>query len=146
MQIRPATAADLSTVLAFMAQLDLGHDTDQSLETTTAVFEQIISNPNHTIYLAEVDDVIVGTFALIIIPQLAHGGTCSGIIEDVVVSPDQRGQGIGQAMMRFAYELCQQAGCYKLVLSSNKQRTAAHHFYENLGYQQHGYSFRIELD
>ena len=145
MQIRPATSADLADILALMGELDLGHDGKLSLETAAAAFQQITANPNHTIYVAEQDGVIVGTFALIIIPQLAHGGTCSGIVEDVVVSSDQRGQGIGQQMMRFAIERCQQAGCYKLVLSSNKRRHAAHRFYEHLGFQQHGISFLIEV-
>jgi GNAT superfamily N-acetyltransferase len=145
MYIRPATSADLPAVLTLMAQLDLGHDAGFSLESAAAVFQQIDANPNHTIYVAEQDGAVVGTFALIIIPQLAHGGSCSGIIEDVVVSPDHRGQGIGQEMMRFAMAICRQARCYKLVLSSNKQREAAHRFYENLGFQQHGYSFLIEV-
>jgi len=145
MQIRPATLADLPSVLALMAELDLGHDDNLSLQNATTMFQQITANPNHTIYVAEQNSAIVGTFALIRIPQLAHGGTCSGIIEDVVVSSDQRGQGIGQQMMRFAMAVCQQAGCYKLVLSSNRHREAAHRFYENLGFQQHGISFLVEM-
>ena len=35
-------------------------------------------------------------------------------------------------------------GCYKLVLSSNAKRERAHAFYESLGFERHGYSFRIE--
>ena len=47
-------------------------------------------------------------------------------------------------MMTYARELARQAGCYKLVLSSNRKRERAHAFYESLGFQRHGISFLIE--
>ena len=49
-------------------------------------------------------------------------------------------------MMEFALERCRQKGCYKLVLSSNAKRTRAHAFYELLGFERHGYSFRVDLE
>ena len=78
--------------------------------------------------------------------NLGHLGAPSAIVEDVVVDPAQHGHGIGRAMMRFAIERAQQAGCYKLVLSSNAARERAHAFYESLGFERHGYSFRIALE
>ena len=50
-------------------------------------------------------------------------------------------QGVGKAMMEHAREQCRLAGCYKLALSSNLRREAAHRFYEALGFERHGYSF-----
>ena len=78
--------------------------------------------------------------------SLQHRGAPSGIVEDVVVAPDLHGRGIGQSMMRFAIELCLDKGCYKLMLSSNAKRKRAHAFYEALGFERHGYSFRMELE
>ena len=46
-------------------------------------------------------------------------------------------------MMAHAREQCRAAGCYKLALSSNLCREAAHLFYESLGFERHGYSFVI---
>jgi hypothetical protein len=46
-------------------------------------------------------------------------------------------------MMRFALDRCCEAGCYKMALSSNLRRPAAHRFYESLGFARHGYSFSI---
>ena len=42
--------------------------------------------------------------------------------------------------------ICRQKGCYKMMLSSNLRRTGAHAFYESLGFEKHGYSFRIDLE
>ena len=88
---------------------------------------------------------IVGTFALLIMDNLAHQGTPSGVVEDVAVLNDLQGKGIGKMMMKFAMEKCQEAGCYKLVLSSNVKRTEAHAFYESLDFEKHGFSFRVNF-
>jgi GNAT superfamily N-acetyltransferase len=49
-------------------------------------------------------------------------------------------------MMRFALACCREKRCYKLVLSSNAKRVRAHAFYESLGFERHGYSFRVDLE
>jgi GNAT superfamily N-acetyltransferase len=46
-------------------------------------------------------------------------------------------------MMDEAAAIARGKGCYKLILSSNLKREAAHAFYESLGFERHGYSFRI---
>jgi len=48
-------------------------------------------------------------------------------------------------MMSFAMQLAAQAGCYKLVLSSNGARTGAHDFYRSLGLSEHGLSFHVDV-
>lgn len=85
------------------------------------------------------------TFALLIMDNLAHGGAPSGIVEDVVVRADHQGLGLGKMMMHFAMDVCRQAGCYKLMLSSNQKRVTAHVFYESLGFDRHGFSFVVPL-
>ena len=77
--------------------------------------------------------------------NLAHQGAPSGVVEDVAVLNDLQGKGIGKLMMEFAMEKCKEAGCYKLVLSSNMKRTEAHAFYKSLNFEKHGFSFRIDL-
>jgi hypothetical protein len=46
-------------------------------------------------------------------------------------------------MIRFVLDLCRTKGCYKLTLASNAKRKRAHAFYESLGFQRHGLSFRV---
>ena len=111
-----------------------------------ALFERFGRYPDYTLYVAEQERAIVGTFALLVMDNLGHLGAPSGIVEDVVVAPDRQSSGIGRAMMHFAMERCREKRCYKLVLSSNAKRTRAHAFYESLGFERHGYSFRVNLD
>jgi GNAT superfamily N-acetyltransferase len=75
--------------------------------------------------------------------NLAHLGTPSAIVEDVVVDASCRGRGIGRAMMHDAMCVAREKGCYKLVLNSNLRRLDAHRFYEGLGFERHGVSFQV---
>ena len=49
-------------------------------------------------------------------------------------------------MIHYALEVVRQKGCYKAVLSSNLKRERAHAFYESLGFERHGYSFRVNTN
>jgi len=144
--VRKATATDIAAVLSLYAQPDLDDGEILTVEQGVALFERFGRYPDYTLYVAELDHEIVGTFALLVMDNLGHLGSPSGIVEDVVVAPERQSQGIGAAMMRFALERCREKRCYKLVLSSNAKRTRAHAFYESLGYERHGYSFRVDLE
>ncbi len=144
MLIREAHKTDLSSILNLYATvLDKG----ETLSLTDAEnhFDKMMTYPNYKVFVAEKCDLIVGTFALLIMDNLAHVGTPSGVVEDVVVAQNHQGQGIGKIMMQFALNRCQDFGCYKMVLSSNLKRVEAHQFYENLGFHKHGFSYRIDL-
>ena len=145
-QVRKASAADVPAVLGLYAQPDLDDGQVLPVDQAVALFERFGRYPDYTLYVAEQDGEIVGSFALLVMDNLGHLGAPSGIVEDVVVAPARQSSGIGATMMRFALACCRQKGCYKLVLSSNAKRTRAHAFYESLGFERHGYSFRIDLD
>jgi GNAT superfamily N-acetyltransferase len=144
--VRKASAADIPAVLRLYAQPDLDDGNVLTVEQGVALFERFGRYPDYTLYVAQQDDEIVGSFALLVMDNLGHLGSPSGIVEDVVVAPARQSNGIGAAMMRFALERCREKRCYKLMLSSNAKRARAHAFYESLGYERHGYSFRVDLE
>jgi GNAT superfamily N-acetyltransferase len=144
LNIREALISDLPIILKLYAiVLDKGEVL--SLEQAETLFKIMQSYPNYKVYLAEKEGEIVGTFALLIMDNLAHQGTPSGVVEDVAVLNKLQGKGIGKMMMEFAMEKCREAGCYKLVLSSNLKRTEAHAFYESLDFEKHGFSFTMKI-
>ena len=143
-EIRPAKRNDLSAILALMVDIETD-DQVLDLSAAEAIFERMQSYPNYTIYVTVSEGKVIGTFSLLIMDNLAHMGAPSGIVEDVVVHSSWRGQGIGKQMMQFAMQQCQKAGCYKMALSSNLIREQAHKFYDQLGFQRHGYSFIVPM-
>ena len=143
-QIRVAGHADLSAVLDLYRRAGLDHDGGMDPDEAGVVFSRFAAYPCYRLYVATMGDAVVGTFALLIMDNLAHGGAASGIVEDVAVDPQAQGKGIGAAMMNHAREVCRDKGCYKLVLSSNQTRQSAHDFYAAIGFEKHGYSFRVQ--
>ncbi|MCL5125522.1 MAG: GNAT family N-acetyltransferase [Deltaproteobacteria bacterium] len=145
-EIREATQADLLSVLSLYAQPEIDDGQILPLEQAQEIFTKIKTYPDYRIYVASAESKVVGTFSLLIMENLAHLGARSGVIEDVVVSPNFQRKGVGTRMVKFAIEICRHKGCYKLALSSNMKRKSAHEFYESLGFRRHGYSFLLGLN
>lgn len=141
--IRKAGEADLADVLALYAQPDLDDGIVLSVEEAAGILRRFDRYPDYTLYVAAQEGRIIGSFALLIMDNLGHLGARSAVVEDVVVDPTMQGSGIGRAMMQFAAERCREKDCYKLALSSNMKREGAHAFYSALGFERHGFSFRI---
>jgi GNAT superfamily N-acetyltransferase len=144
-QIRTATDADLPSILALYVQVE-DDGRVLSVEEARPIFARMRSYPDYKVYVATLDGSIVGTFALLIMENLAHKGAPSGVLEDVVVQGDWQHRGVGKQMMQFVMDRCRERGCYKLALSSNLKREAAHRFYSGLGFRRHGYSFVVEVN
>jgi len=144
-QIRAATEADLPSILALYVEVE-DDGRVVSIEKARSILARMKSYPDYKVYVAILGGSIVGTFEVLIMDNLAHMGAPSGVVEDFVVDRDWRGKGVGKQMMRFAMDRCRERGCYKLALSSNLKREAAHRFYDGLGFQRHGYSFVVELN
>ena len=85
MIIRIATEEDLPGILQLYLQPDMDVQVLE-IEEAKAIFEKMRLYPDYHIYVAEMNGMIVGTFALAIMDNLAHMGSKSGLIEDVNVS------------------------------------------------------------
>ena len=68
-----------------------------------------------------------------------------GLLEDVYVDENNRGQGLGTKLVKRVIEAAKDRGCYKLIATSRKSRFKVHQLYNKLGFQEHGLEFRINL-
>jgi GNAT superfamily N-acetyltransferase len=135
--IRPATEDDLPAVVRLFATPD-GNARDQGqdkapLDPGYAAALREMGTDNQLVVAAS-DAGIVGVFQLTFIRHVAHRGALIAQVEAVYVDPAQRGQGVGEAMMRWAIDEAERRGCYRIQLTSNKARGRAHSFYERLGF------------
>jgi ribosomal protein S18 acetylase RimI-like enzyme len=58
------------------------------------------------------------------------------IIEDVIVDTSARGQGIGDALMKYAINLAREKGAQNISLTSNPMREAANRLYLRVGFKK----------
>ena len=143
--IREALETDLPEILSLYVAAGIGGDQTFSPAEASSQLRKFRSYPSLRVFVATLQNCIVGTYELLIMDNLAKRGRCSGIVEDVAVHPQHQGHGLGRAMMQHALDECRIAECYKLTLSSNLKREDAHSFYDAFGFKRHGYSFQIEL-
>jgi GNAT superfamily N-acetyltransferase len=148
--LRKATVMDLPLLNQLYAEMDSdlagNHAPLLAEEVIAEVWQQMQLLPDYHIYLLEQEAQVVGTFSLLLLPTMMHRGFHrSALLDSVMVRASFRSQGIGKAMMQQALEIAREAGCYKVMLSSNLVRERAHQFYESLGFKQHGWSFSLKL-
>lgn len=141
--IREALETELPRILTLLKELD--RDADLSPEKTRAIRQRMQRYPDYKVYVALRGTELVGTFCLLIVDNLGHGGTPFAILDNVVVDPEHQGRGIGKMMLLKAMELARQNNCYKIMLSSGKHREHAHEFYRRSGFEPHGLSFATRL-
>jgi len=151
MQIRIATRADVPTVLALLADDDVsrargfGEVPAEVDAATWAAFEAIDADDRNELIVAELDGEVVGTCQLTFIPGLSRGGAERLLIEAVRIRSDRRGRGLGGELIRWAVERGRARGCRMAQLTTDKRRTAAHRFYETLGFTRSHEGMKLAL-
>ncbi|MDD9150016.1 GNAT family N-acetyltransferase [Sporolactobacillus sp. CQH2019] len=143
-EIRELKPEEIRIYLRLLSELDEKKRMPE--EEARALFHEIRRYPYYKIYCVCPEDKMIGTYTLIILDNFGHGGLKIAIVENVAVAPDARHAGIGRKMMDDAMQRAKDNGCYKLMLSSDIKRSGAHAFYDSLGFQRHGISFRTELN
>lgn len=150
LNVRTATIDDLPMILHLIADDFLGRQretiTDPVSENYIKAFLEIEADPDNELFVAEFDGAIVGTFQLTYTPSLSFHGGKRSTVESVRVDEHLRGQGIGEKMMRFAIERAKEKGCVSMQLTSHNDRTAAHRFYERLGFKKTHAGMKMRFD
>ena len=148
-RFREACSSDLETLVAMLADDELGaqrEDASRPLQPAYGeAFAQIDADPNNALIVAHIDGKAVGMMQLTFIPYLTHGGSWRCLVEGVRVATDQRGRGMGRALLRHAIERARQRNCRLLQLTSDKRRPEALRFYRSLGFEATHEGFKLPL-
>jgi ribosomal protein S18 acetylase RimI-like enzyme len=109
---RDATADDVPLIVAMYADDALGATRESTTEPLPdsywRAFADIDGDPRQRLVVAEDAGVVVATLQLTFLQQLSHQGSERAQIEGVRVSSQQRGNGIGRALMTWAIEAARQ--------------------------------------
>jgi len=143
MQIRRAARADVPAIVALYADDVLGaaRETPAQLDGYYAAFDAL----DGELLVGELDGRLVATLQLTMLQQLSFRGAKVAQIEAVRVAHDRRGRGLGAELVRFAIDRARAAGCVRVQLTSNKERSDAHRFYERLGFHRSHEGFKLHF-
>ena len=134
--------AELDIENGFLESLDyLRNASNLDRETATNILKKVIANPDHIIQVAEIDGKIVGSATLLIEQKFIHNAGRVGHIEDVVVSKEFEGRGIGMKLVRSLLEKAEIMNCYKTILDCKDELIP---FYERIGFRKESNQMRID--
>ena len=138
--IRELEENDLSNgFLESMDSLKLASNLDK--EKALEIFKKIKDNSNHFVYVAILDGRVVGSTSMIIEPKFIHDGGNVAHIEDVVVSKEFQGKGIGEMLMQSLLDLAKDNNCYKTILDCSDEVKP---FYEKIGFKKTSNGMRFD--
>lgn len=83
--------------------------------------------------------------AFLYVMNNGHHDQPFGLMEDVFVDEEFRGQGIGTELINEVIALAKEEKCYKLIATSRYEREHVHKLYKELGFADHGKEFRMDL-
>jgi GNAT superfamily N-acetyltransferase len=130
---REARSGDLDAVLRLYRQM---HPQDPVLEdgSEAAAFSQILGSPGLHLFVLELDESVVATTYLNVIPNITRSASPYAVIENVVVDESLRRSGLGRTIMDGTLRVAWDAGCYKAMLMTGSRTPGTHAFYRACGF------------
>lgn len=101
----------------------------QDFEAELATLPGKYARPKGTIFLALIDELVVGCAAVRPFEDQAE-------LKRLYVNPDYRGLGIGEELLRQCIEFSRQAGYRSIVLDTLARLTSAGKLYRAFGFEQ----------
>jgi len=134
--IRSAVPADVARIIELLAHgaLEEGREDPTDPDSYLLAVAEIQADGASDVLVAELDGQVVAVCQLIVFRHLQRRGALCAEIESMHVHPDLRRRGIGGQLLQAAVDAAGHAGCYRVQLTSNLQRTDAHRFYERHGF------------
>ncbi|MGQ3089384.1 MAG: GNAT family N-acetyltransferase [Methylophilus sp.] len=134
-----AQLADLQSLSALLTLLfaqehDFSPDTAAQQQGLTAILQQADSG---RILVARHEGVVIAMVSLLYTISTALGGRVA-LLEDMVVQPDYRGQGVGARLLEYALAYARTQQILRITLLTDHDNAAAQQLYRQHGFQQSG--------
>ncbi len=132
--IRPATEADCSQILTFITELAIYEKAEHEVESTEADLARTLFSEGATAHcvIGEYQGKPAG-FAVYFYNYSTWQGRNGLYLEDLYVSPDFRGKGLGKALLKHLAGQAVANHCGRFEWSVLDWNTPAIEFYESLG-------------
>jgi GNAT superfamily N-acetyltransferase len=137
MNIREITESELEELLSLYKHL---HRSDDPLPARTlvgALWHDIQKNPLLKYFGGFIDDRLISSCMLTIVPNLTRGCRPYGVIENVVTHSDFRRKGYGRSVLNHALSYAWSRHCYKVMLMTGRKDEGTYRFYESAGFDRH---------
>jgi GNAT superfamily N-acetyltransferase len=135
-EVRRIRSDELLELVALYRHLIADDVPPASNEVLHEQWHALIDDPKIHCLVTVVDDILVGSCTLIIVPNITRGARSYGLIENVVTHGAYRRRGIGTRVLDAALHTAWANGCYKVMLLTGSKLQSTLQFYEQAGFQR----------
>jgi len=131
----PARPEDLPQLVELLGILFAQeHDFSPDAAKQERGLRLVLENPERgRIYVAREGARVLGSVMILRTVSTVEGGP-AGALEDFVVRPEWRGQGLGERLLDYAIEQSRAAGLLRLTLLTDSDNAGAQRLYERAGF------------
>lgn len=140
-EIRSANIEDLDSIYRLITELE-NHLLD--FHSFEKIFLENLSNPQVYYYVYINKQNTVGFISLYIQPLLHHASKIAEI-QELIVSKDVQGQGMGMKLFQKVVYTAKINECTQIEVSCNQKRKRSHTFYTNMGMSNNHFKFSMLL-
>ena len=134
---RSATSSDIDAILALMRlyYADEGYPFVEA-DARSALGELLGAPTLGRVWVADAGGTLVAYAVLTLGFSLEYGGR-DAFVDDVYVTPEYRGQGLGQSALALVDAACRDAGVRALHLEVERHKVGAQALYRRFGFVDH---------
>lgn len=129
LQIRPMKETDYHAVYRLYRQL-VGNVNCR--DEFSRIFQSFFESNEREAYVADVHQRVIGFVTLYYFDVLHHGGQIASI-QELVVTEEFRGRGVGRSLLNFVKEQLREKHCCGLEVATDLLHGGARSFYQKCG-------------
>ncbi len=133
LEIRDARRNDINQILELYTNL---HNNPIPLidDKIKAIWNKIIDDRDHHIILGCLNEKIISSCVLVVIPNLTHNQRPYALVEYVVTHEKYRNRGYASAVLDYAKRVAKDNDCYKIMLLTGSKEKSTLDFYRKAGF------------
>lgn len=135
MEVREIREEELSDLLTLYCQLH-NNTMPEMKDSLLSLWKQITEDKNHHIIVGLVDNRIISSCVVVIIPNLTHNQQPYALIENVITDEKHRKKGYATKVLNYAKDIALKENCYKIMLMTGSKEESTLNFYEKAGYNR----------
>lgn len=133
-RIRRAVEADQKEVLALLRIYCEEASTPLPDEHLLAGLVPLLKENSHGVVLVAEEEKIVG-YSILTWGWGIESGGMEALVDEMLIHPSRRGQGIGEELLRATLEQAKQAGVKVVFLETEKDNPRSRKLYSKLGFE-----------
>ncbi len=146
-EIVEATERDLPAIGGLVQELIESVEDSQwfTLGDARKNLSALLTDPHSFLMVAKEEGMVVGFVNFTRRRTVLHANP-SGLIDELIVSQQFRGQGIGRILIAAVLDKCRRLGCSEVEVSTEKANSRAREFYQRCGFEEDAVLLEIHLD